>query len=360
LKIAIDATPLSCGLGGSPPVGGLARYTSQLILSLAHAFPDDEFILVSDQPFALPCEAPNLRTGRRPDNLWERRWWTFGLQRELNRQAVEVFHGVNFAVPFPAIMPAVMTIHDLSPWVDAAWVTGEWRGRSARVRKRVPWMIRTGAASHIITPSHAIRREVIRFFRVDPGRVTTIPLAAAPHFRPQTQTPQLRPYFLYAGMFEPRKNVELIISAWSDLRARFDVDLVLAGPHREETPVAPHRPGLHSRGVVSECELAALYSGATALIYPSHYEGFGLPVLEAMQCGAPVIISTDPALVETTGDAGMQEAGQAGLTQAMQSLLENPELRAEMSRRSLARAAQFSWDRTARATRDVYRSILAA
>ncbi len=351
MTIALDATPLT------QTVGGLARYTSQLVVALAHEFPHDQFILVSDQPFELPCSAPNLQAGKRPDNIWERRWWTYGLQRELKRLSAEIFHGVNFAVPFPATLPAVMTIHDLSPWITAPWVTGAWRARTTRVRKRVPWMIRTGAARHIVTPSEAIRTEVIHFFRMDPSRVTAIPLAAAPHFRPHPPAAR-RPYFLYAGMFEPRKNVAQIIDAWESLRERFDVDLVLAGPHREELP--PHRPGLTpSRGVVSENELAALYSGAIALVYPSLYEGFGLPVLEAMQCGTPVIISTDPALAETAGDAGMQASGIQVLAEAMQSLLENQSLRAEMRSCSLGRAAQFTWERTARATHDVYRSMLA-
>jgi len=290
----------------------------------------------------------------------ERRWWTFGIQRELRRQVAVVFHGVNFAVPFPATVPAVMTLHDLSPWLTSAlapdWVDEAWRARTARVRKRVPWMIRTGAARHIITPSEAIRREVIRFFAIDPTRVTAIPLAAAAHFKPQPGAPTERPYFLYAGMLEARKNVTAVIEAWSALRNHFAVDLVLAGPWRPEYPMPSGLPGLISRGEVSENELAAIYSGAIALVYPSHYEGFGLPVLEAMQCGTPVIVSRDPALQETAGDAAISTDS---FYEPMRSLIENPPLRAELRSRSLQRAAQFSWDRTARATHSVYRSMLA-
>jgi len=339
-------------------VGGLARYTSQLVTALSQGFPEDEFILVSDQPFELPCTAPNLRSGDPPGNSLERRWWTFGLQRELKRQSAEVFHGVNFAVPFPAAIPAVMSIHDLSPWKTGGWVDEGWRTRTARVRKRVPWMIRTGAVRHIVTPSEAIRREVIDFFRLDPHRVTAVPLAAAAHFRPlPSAAPSARPYFLYAGMFEPRKNVDAVINAWSALRGRFDVDLVLAGARREEVPAPPERVGLILRGEVPECELRELYSQAMALVYPSHYEGFGLPVLEAMQCGTPVIISRDPALQETAGDAAISTDD---VYSAMCLLMEDSRWRAELSSRSLARAALFTWERTARATHDVYRSMLAA
>jgi glycosyltransferase involved in cell wall biosynthesis len=341
----------------------LARYTSQLTLALASAFPDDRFLLMSDQHFELPCALENVAAGRRPQSVFERRWWTWGLPRELKHQAVDIFHGVDFAVPFPATVPAVMTIHDLSPWKSASWVDAAWRARAGRVRKRVPWMIRTRAATHIITPSEAVRREVVEFFRVDPARVTAIPLAAAAHFQPQPATGG-RPYFLYAGMLEPRKNIAAILEAWSEVRKRFDVELVFAGPHREDFPLMPPQPGLKRRGVVSEEELAALYAGALALLYPSHYEGFGLPVLEAMQCGTPVIISSDPALVETAGDAAVQ-AGPPdniapGLAVAMQSLLENPERRLALRERSLRRAGEFTWERTARATNQVYRSMLAA
>jgi len=358
LKVALDATPLA-GTATGTPAGGLARYTSQLITSLAQEFPKDEFILVSDQPFEVPCTRTNLRVGQPPSNILERRWWTLGLERELKRQGAQVFHGVNFEVPVPAITPAVATIHDLSPWVRAGWADPAWRARTARVRKRVSWMIRTGAARHVITPSEAIRREAIRVLNLDPQCVTAIPLAAAPHFCPQAVTPG-QPYFLYVGMLEPRKNVEAIISAWSAVRARFDVDLVIVGPERENVPALPQLPGLKKAGIVSENRLAELYSGTVALVYPSFYEGFGLPVLEAMQCGAAVIISSDPALVETAGDAGIQEQSAGGLAQAMAALLENADFRAATRARSLARAAQFSWSRTARATYDVYRSILAA
>lgn len=351
MTVALDATPLA-----GAPIGGLARYTSQLVEALARDFPADQFLLLSDQPFSLPCSAPNLRAGDPPHNLIERRWWTFGLPREIRRHSADVFHGVDFAVPFPPTVPAVMTVHDLSPWRTDPWVDPAWRARAARVRKRVPWMLRTRAAAHVITPSEAIRREVISFFHLDPARVTAIPLAAAPYFSPRPHTPA-RPYFLFAGMHEPRKNLAAILDAWTLVRQTHDVDLVLAGPHRDDFHLPPPQPGLHRRGIVSDDELATLYSGAIALLYPSHYEGFGLPVLEALQCGTPAIISHDPALIETAGEAAIATSD---LRSAMQSLLDDPVLRATLKTRALARASHFSWQRTARATHDLYRRLLSA
>ncbi len=351
MRIALDWTALQRGAG----IGGVARYSSQLAAALAREFPEDELVLVSDQPFEMPSLGPNVLVGQGPRNALERRWWTFGLQRELRRQRADVFHGTNFAVPVPAAVPAVLTIHDLSPWAEGDWVDDNWRARTARVRKRVPWMIRTGAARHIITPCEAVRNEVIRRFHADPRRVTAIPQAAAEHFRPTPGAPHERPYFLFVGMLEARKNIAALGNAWSALRARFDVDLVIAGPRREEAPAIDLRPGIILPGEVAESQLAAWYSGAIALVYPSHYEGFGLPVLEAMQCGTPVIVSRDPALMETAGDAGLSTDN---IYDAMCALLENRLLRPDLSARSLARAALFTWERTARCTHDIYRGML--
>jgi len=220
-------------------------------------------------------------------------------------------------------------------------------------------MIRTRAAVHVITPSEAIRQEVLRFFRVGPDRVTAVPLAAAAHFSRVAWKPA-RPYFLFAGMHERRKNVASVLDAWNLLRQRHEVELVLAGPHREDFHIPGPQPGLHRRGIVSEDELAKLYSGAVALVYPSLYEGFGLPVLEAMQCGTPVIISRDPALVETAGPAGLQAPDTQHIVQAMECLLTNVERRTQLSGRALEQASRFSWERTARETHAVYRSMLAA
>ena len=352
MRVALDATPLAAG----GHLGGLGRYTSQLIAALAQEFPTDEFLLISDQPFEMPVDLPNVHRANPPRNVLERRWWTVGLGRELRRHAADVFHGVNFAVPFPPAVPAVMTLHDLSPWAEGPWVDKAWRARSARIRKSVPWLLRTRAARHIITDSEAIRSEAIRRFSLDPSRISAIPLAAANRFRPRQVDRPGAPYFLYAGMWERRKNVDAVIAAWSAIRSQHEVDLVIAGPRRDELPLPVPTPGLILRGEVSEVELAELYAGAIALVYPSHYEGFGLPVLEAMQCGTPVIISSDPALIETAGDAALRPDN---LAEAMRALLDNLHLRAQLRVRSLARAACFTWQRTARDTHNVYRSMLA-
>jgi glycosyltransferase involved in cell wall biosynthesis len=257
------------------------------------------------------------------------------------RRGVEVFHGTDFSVPYFSRRPSVMTLHDLSPWLSD--------GASPRVRRRVPVLLRAGIPTMTITPSEAVRRAAISRFKLDADRVVAVPLAASSHFRPVESAPPARPYFLFVGTLEPRKNVARLIEAWREVRKSQDVDLILAGRARDDFAAPASEPGLHVLGPVPEEDLPALYSGAVACVYPSLYEGFGLPVLEAMQCGATVITSRDPAIMEVSGGAAVHvdAADVRALSDAMRA---RPVRREE----SLARAALFPWSNTARRTREVY------
>jgi glycosyltransferase involved in cell wall biosynthesis len=345
LRVALDATPLTLSSGG------LRRYVAELSLALARTFPQDRFVLASDQLFVVPAGAPpNLVRGAGPRNACERRWWSYGLARLIARERIDVFHGVNFEVPVAPLAPAVLTLHDLSPWREPAWHSG-----AGRVRARTPRLVGLGLATMVIVPTCAIRSEAIERFRLAPGRVAAIPEAAAAAFQP-VPTAVETPYFLYVGALEPRKNLPVILDAWRAVRSRHAVDLVLAGRRRDDYPAPAAEPGLHLPGEVPEAELPRLYSGALAFLYPSLYEGFGLPVVEAMQCGAAAFVSRDAALVEVAGDAALAlPAGDPALwAQAMTRALTDPEWLCELRARSLARAREFSWERTARRTREVY------
>jgi glycosyltransferase involved in cell wall biosynthesis len=343
MRVAIDATPLTLSSGG------LLRYTQELSLALAREFPEDRFVLVSDQAFERPAGAPpNLVCGSGPQGALERRWWLWGLDRELSRLSVDLFHGTDFAVPYIPRRPSVLTLHDLSPWMDPGW-----HFAADRVRARTPLLIELGCATMIVTDTEAVRRQAIERFRIHPGRIAAVPLGGLA-VSPVATAPAERPYFLFVGTLEPRKNVEGLIAAWRHVRRQHDVDLVLAGRRREDFAALEPQPGLILRGEVSDAELPCLYGAAVALVYPSRYEGFGLPVLEAMQCGTCTIISRDPALVEVTGDAAIATGDGKELAEAMSTLVARPELAAEWRARAACRGRQFSWGRTARLTREVY------
>jgi len=335
---ALDATPLTV------PTGGVMRYTLELARALAANYAADEYWLLGDQPFdisSIGLVAANLHKGDGPRTAAERRWWLWGLEREMMRRKVELFHGTDFSVPYIPRRPSVITVHDLSPWL--------FPEGSNRVRRRVPVLLRARIPTMVVTPSEAVRRAAIARFGLDQERVVTVPLAASSHFRFLEAAAPARPYFLFVGTLEPRKNIARLIEAWREVRKSLDVDLVLAGRARHDfSPPAPE-PGLRILGAVPEEDLPALYSGAVACVYPSLYEGFGLPVLEAMQCGATVITSRDPAILEVSGGAAIhvEATDVRALAEAMRA---RPRRREE----SLKRAALFSWTATARGTREVY------
>jgi glycosyltransferase involved in cell wall biosynthesis len=343
MRVAVDATPLTLSSGG------LARYTSELAQALAAQFPEDEYFLVSDQEFALP--PGKLKRGAGPTGPFERRWWLWGVQREMKRLGANVFHGTNFAVPYYPAHPSVMTLHDLSPWMDRTW-----HHAAGRVRRSTPLLIGLGVPTMIVTDSQAVRLQAIERFGINPQRIVAVSLAASAHFRPLSLAQPERPYFLYIGTLEPRKNIPFLVDAWRPVYARHGIELVLAGRQRADFASLAEEPGLRILGETGELDLPALYSQALAFVYPSLYEGFGLPVLEAMQCGACVISSTDPAIAEVAGDAAerLDPCDRRAWHEALNACATGGDWIEKRRELSLARARQFSWAATARQTREVY------
>jgi glycosyltransferase involved in cell wall biosynthesis len=350
LRVALDATPLTLSSGG------LQRYVTELSVALAREFPEDTYVLLSDQPVPMPERAPaNLVRGPEPHSAADRRWWLWGIRRAIKETGAEIFHGTNFEVPYLGRTPAILTIHDLSPWRDPAW-----HEESSRVRQRTPWLMRLRRARVILTVSEAVRREIVEHFGVSPDLVRAIPLAASPHFRRVPPTsPAPPPFFLFVATLEPRKNVAGLVEGWRESYAETKADLVIAGRSRADFTEIPPCEGLHFLGEVPDAELPRLYSDALAFVYPTHYEGFGLPVLEAMQCGCPVITSRDPAVMEVSGGAAIHAADAQEIAEAMRAMASQPLLRNVLRGCGIERAAAFSWERTARETHDVYAGALA-
>lgn len=354
MRVALDATPLTLSSGGLP------RYVSELSIALAREFPEDIYSLLSDQPFPMPDRAPvNLVRGRQPHSAAERRWWLWGIQQAIRQTGAQIFHGTNFEVPYLGSTPAILTIHDLSPWREKAWQLQAPNTDADRVRWRTPWLVRLRRARMILTVSEAVRAEVISHFGVAADRVRAVPLAASSLFRPLSPTsPAPKPFFLFVATLEPRKNVAGLVEGWRESRAETNADLVIAGRNRADFTEIPAGDGVHFLGEVPDQELPRLYSDAIAFVYPTHYEGFGLPVLEAMQCGCPVITSFDPAVKEVAGGAAIHAASAQEIAEAMRTLATNPRLRNVLRGCGIERAAAFSWSRTARETRAVYEEVL--
>jgi glycosyltransferase involved in cell wall biosynthesis len=303
-----------------------------------------------------------------------------------------IYHSPYIAMPYWPGIPALLTVYDLIPVRYPAY-------SSPRARFFIRWMTRLAlrAVRHVIAISEFTRRDFMAEFGLRPEQITAIPLAADPIFQPQPpeavaavcaryDLPER--FVLYLGSNKPHKNLMRLVAAWQMANSKWHLaysSLVIAGTWDERYPEARElanssgakispNSGQHPvssnqlpvwLGPVPEADLPALYSAATAFVFPSLYEGFGLPALEAMACGTPVICSNTSSLPEVAGDpaagAGPSAAllvdplEAAALADALRLVLTDDGLRAELRRRGLARTARFTWTQTAAATLAIYR-----
>jgi glycosyltransferase involved in cell wall biosynthesis len=372
MRIGIDGTPLNQQLTG------VGHYTFELARAMALTAPDDQFEIISPRPYlfgknddgpdGLP---PNLSLLRAPANFLTRRWWSIGLPRYLSRNSIDLFHGTNFEVPLwlDQKLPTVLTIHDLSLLLHA----DTHRPRLARrARRMLPLMTR--AATMIVTPTENVKSELCEHLRIPPEKVVAIPEAARSIFRPllpdEAEATRNRlgigaDFLLFVGTIEPRKDLATLVCAFEEIaRAQQSgLQLVIAGQRGwlvddllKQISNSSAADRIELTGYLSDEALRALYSACRIFIYPSTYEGFGLPPLEAMACGAPVIATRIPSIVEVCRDAALMiEPGSVeALTKAISDLLDDEDVRRQLSSAGLRRAAEFSWQRTAQLTRAVY------
>jgi glycosyltransferase involved in cell wall biosynthesis len=317
----------------------------------------------------------NLRAVRpKAPALLGRRWWAIGLPLYLRRARLDLFHGTNYDVPLWNRRRPVVTIHDLSILLHSDKHEAHL---ARRARRRLPLMARS--SSMIITATHSIKREICEHLGVRPEKVAVIPDAPRSIFRPlrAAQTVEARrrlgiedEFILTVGTLEPRKNLPALVRAFAEVtrrRAGPGPQLVIAGREgwlADELYASIKEAGMGERvlltGYVSDDDLCALYSSCRLCVYPSLYEGFGLPPLEAMACGAPVITSNTDAIMETVGDAArlVAPADVRQLADAIAGLLEDEAERRRLSNAGLERAAAFSWEESARLTLLVYLEAL--
>ena len=301
-----------------------------------------------------------------PTNLG---WMAVGLPRAAARAGVDVIHAPAYTAPFWAPAPVVLTIHDVSYQRHPEWFP--YRRDAVR---RAFYRASAHAASHIVTDSRFSAAEIAAAYGVPAGRLTVIPLGVDAPFQPHDAVtpvetpPGVRlPFLLHVGDLHERRNLGVVVEALVTARRLGAVDpalcLVLAGVDRG---IGPALSALAAAagcadivvrlGAVSENDLRHLYRSATALVYPSLYEGFGLPLLEGMASGTPIIAARTSSIPEVVGDAGLLlDARDVGAwSEAIVLVVNDAGTRSRMIAAGLRRASEFTWGRTARATLDVY------
>lgn len=374
-RVLVDGIIFECY-----PHGGIARYFREVMVRVADANPAVRFLLLCDEQ-ALPHvpQHPQIRIlcfrpwRLRPSrvftrlNAWRRR--LFDVRMRTLRPAI--FHSTFYTLPpFPG-MKVVATVYDLIDQ-ELSFLFPNGPGFVARQQDCL------AHADHVMSISESTARAAVSAFGLDADRITTVHLDASPVFRPATDEERAsfriahtrgKPFFLFVGAFSGYKNLAVLIRAFSRLREQTDHFLLVAGHGREPfDPVlvdAAFQGGVEDRILrlvhLTDEDLRLAYAAADAFVYPSLVEGFGIPLVEAMRCHAPVIASDIPAFREVCGDAALyfDPHSPEALSSCLFEILAEP-CRAFLIERGRSRSNQFSWDRAAALHADVYRCLVDA
>jgi glycosyltransferase involved in cell wall biosynthesis len=377
MRIAIDYT------AAARQGAGIGRYARELIDAvLASTSPHDFVLLTATAGLgeSWTYAQQQLREmAARPTGLtfrdlpltddWMARLWQrlrLPLPAEWITGRVDVFYSPDFVLPpLHRNTRALLTVHDLSFLRHPETFPPKL---GAYLNQAVPRSV--ARADHILADSEATRRDLIDLLSVPPSKVTTLYGGVTPRFNPQAADDErarlqtqygvgAHPYILAVGTVQPRKNYVRLMEACDPLAAPRNLDLVIVGrPAWLSEPIitaAEQRPYVHLMGFFADADLPALYRQAEVLAFPSVYEGFGFPSLEAMACGTPVVASTASSVPEVVGDAGLlvDPLDVPAWTEALAQTLDDQTLRARLREAGLARAATFTWARTAQAWLDL-------
>jgi glycosyltransferase involved in cell wall biosynthesis len=374
LRITIDYTP------ALRQTAGIGRYTRGLVAALAEVDQENEYTLF--------CAGQSPDSGVWPANFTIRttsvpaRWLTAGWHRlkiplPVERLAgpCDLFHSPDFTLPPLRDARGVVTVHDLS-FLRVPQCADP--GLRSFLERAVPRSLER--AARVLADSENTKKDLIELLNVAPERITVVPAGIEPRFRPVRDTAKLADvraryklpewFILMVGTIEPRKNLPRLITAYGQLRRQTGLPhaLVIAGKEGwlyQGIYDQVAREGLTDHvqfpGFVADGDLPALYTLADLLAFPSLYEGFGLPPLEAMACGTPVVTSDNSSLPEAVGSAALLVSAEdtEGLTEAIARVLCDANLRVRLSDLGRAQAARFTWPDAARKLLDAYRLTVA-
>ena len=358
LSVLLDLRPLQ----GPSAARGIGTYAAGLLKGLISAGFDSNLTLLLDADLdepPLPAGGYKLAGSRRRYHgrlsAYEE---AVALGADLQRIGPDLYHAIDLRLPGRAPCPLVVTLHDLIPW---AWGGSRMRGERLRywLGKRL-----LKRADAVLAVSEATAADAVRYAQVDQNRIRVVYEAADSAFEPTPGAAarvkerwNLEPgYLLFVGALDARKDPGGLLRAWDVAKEALPgLPLVIAGTPGRQAP--PAMPGATTLGRVDNVELADLYSSAGCLVFPSRYEGFGLPCLEAMACGCPVAAYRNSSLPEVVDVAGelVPDGDADALGRAAAQLTARPE---RARRAGLERAKEFSWRKAARETMAVYRSVL--
>jgi glycosyltransferase involved in cell wall biosynthesis len=370
VRFGVDALLLSNREGYRR--SGVARYVDRLLAALPGALGLDELVTylspgiyrdsARNRHMPVPVERPSIRIA----------WEHVALPVMARRDQLDLFHGPVNVVPRGLPCPSVVTVHDLAflrypetvPRNRYLYLSFETRSTVKR-------------AERVIAVSEATKRDIVELLKIDPGKVEVVPLGVDARFRPASEREQTefdaryridKPFLLTVGNLEPRKNLPRLLEAFAMVAPKIEHDLVMIGAEgwlTGELRETLSRLRLDGRvkmtGFMDDADLPRWYAAADLFVFPSLYEGFGLPVIEAMACGTPVLASATSSLPEVAGGAAVlfDPLRIDAIADAIVQLSGDTAQKAELARMGMARALAFTWSATAEQTIRVYREAAA-
>ena len=367
MRIGLEVSPLAINSTGIP------NYILRLLKGLAHIDADNEYFLYTNKriPFSLGLPV-NFKVVllKRPLPRFQL-WFQMALPYRLKREKIDIFHGLFSRLPLVLPVPGILTVHDLS-----GYKMPRFHKRHTYVTNQMfPTFIKK--ASGIIAVSKFTAEELVSIFPDAAEKTTVVHEASPPEYSEVTEKSELNrvrkklnlpeSFFLFLGTLEPRKNLTKLLEAFQRVSDSIPHSLVISGSAGWKTKEFFKRlktsgieDRVHLTGFVDGKDIPALLSLSDAFIYPSLYEGFGLPILEAMACGTPVITSNVSSMPEIAGEAAYLIDPQSAdsIARGISTLAHDEARRKQLRERGLRRAGEFSWEETARKTLQVYREVL--